>query len=158
VSCFGCFFLPLYLFFCWLPSNIGFMWFDSVIETFVTSVHSFSTDHLWFSTVFFPQQPLYGGYCLYRLEFFTESFCHLLTPCASLIKAHFVYGSFGIIDEIITYFLCLAIPVLPSLFELCCWDAYLFMVVQSHVTHFPYLNFYFYLKKKTRKKKSYKLM
>jgi hypothetical protein len=100
-------FYHLICFFCGLLSNIGFMWFDPVIETFVTSVHSSSTDHLWFLTVTLPQQPLHGGCCLYRLELFIESFCHLLTPCASLIKTHFIYGSFGIIDEIIAYFLCL---------------------------------------------------
>lgn len=60
------------------------IWFDPVEEIFVAGVRSSSIALLWFFAVCFLQQPFHNDHCLYRLGFFIESFCRLLSSCVAL--------------------------------------------------------------------------
>jgi hypothetical protein len=78
------------------------MLFDILVETFVACVCPSLTDPIWISVVFFLQQPLDYGCCLYRLRFLIEPFCSCLPLRAALRKAHIIFRS-------IAYYLFLSV-------------------------------------------------
>ena len=80
-------------------------WFDLVEEILVAGGRS-STASTRLSVVPSLQQSLYGGYCFYRMKFFTKFFCHFFQGyCAALEKL--IYDSFEIINETIAYHMVL---------------------------------------------------